>query len=319
MGNAVKRKNVEDSHSWPSRMLSFLGFMKLDTQNDSHSWADRILKKYGSYEEAVKSYRLNHMQADENRLMKVWDGVMLHDAKIERCKSFSEIDKMVEALLKKGFRLVKSSAITPKANSYGGDEPKSDNLFFEQSFDEHEFKMLYDYFGRYHNNFPIYGDYDKYVKTHDIWVVEEINTGRPVAFSTYAFIDDKETRELYGTSKDEKLLYHDTVVLDPELQGKGIGMAVMDIIDAYYLQTMGVDNINFALCTGEINTNDKGVVSKGFHEKRGFGNWKEEELPLKKWVMRYVDGVAKEFDTAKPCKPSFMLKSYLNALKKNNR
>ena len=57
MGNAIKRKNIEDKHSWPSRMLSFLGFMKLENQNDKHSWADRIIAKYGSYENAVKHYR----------------------------------------------------------------------------------------------------------------------------------------------------------------------------------------------------------------------------------------------------------------------
>ena len=319
MGDAVKRKNIEDNHSWPSRMLSFLGFMQLETKNDSHSWADRILKKYGSFDEAVKYYRRKRALDDEERLMKVWDGVMLDDAKIERCKSFEEIDLMVDELLSKGYRIVKSSAITPKGCNYHEIVPNAHNLFFEQVFDGEEFKALYDYFGRYHNNFPIYNDFGEYVKTHDIWVVEEINTGRPIAFSTYAFINDKETRDLYGTLDEQKLLYHDTVVLDPMLQGKGIGMAIMDIMDAYYLQTFGYDNINFALCTGEINTNDKGITSIGFHEKRGFGRWKEAEAPLKKWVMRYNDGIAKEYSSKRPEKPKMMRKSYLYAIEDQRR
>lgn len=317
MGNAVKRKNIEDKHSWPSRMLSFLGFMKLESQSDKHSWADRIIEKYGSYDEAVKYYREKVALSDEKRLLKVWDGVMLDDAKKERCKSFAEIDKMTEALLDKGYRIVKSSVLTPKGGNFEEKTPKADNLFFEQTFDGEEFKTIYDYFGRYQNNFPIYSDFNEYAKTHDIWVVEDIKTGRPVAFSTYAFIDDKETRDLYNTKDNQVLLYHDTVVLDAELQGGGIGMAIMDIMDAYYLQTLGADNINFALCTGEINTNDKGIISKGFHEKRGFGNWIEDEAPLKKWVMRYVDGIAKDFSAIKPNKPTLMTASYLNTIRNN--
>lgn len=317
MGNAIKRKNIEDKHSWPSRMLSFLGFMKLENQNDKHSWADRIIAKYGSYENAVKHYREKYAITDESRPMKVWDGVMVDEAKRKRCKSFAEIDEMTEDLLKRGYRIVKSSAITPKGGNFDDKTPKADNLFFEQSFDGDEFKVLYDYFGRYQNNFPIYNDFNEYVRSHDIWVIEDIKTGRPVAFSTYAFLDDDENRKLYNTKDEQKLLYHDTVVLDAELQGCGIGMDVMNIIDAYYLQTLGTDNINFALCTGEINTNDKGIISKGFHEKRGFGNWVEDEAPLKKWVMRYVDGVAKEFATSKPDKPEVMTKSYLNTISKS--
>ena len=317
MGSALNRFNAKDKHSWPRRMLSFLG-RKVDLPDDEHAWSYRTIKKYGNIGRKVAEYHRKYKSIDESRELKYYDGVMSEQAKVVRDKGYDKIDEMALELLEKGYRIVKSSAITPKGGDYDNKAPDANNLFYEQRFNQEEFIGLYDYFGCYQNNFPDYfsekGAFEEYVKTHDIWVVEEIETGRPVAFSTYCINSNEEDRKLYGTREDQKLLYHDTVALDAELQGKGIGMKIMDIMDAYYLRTMGRDNINFALCTGDINSNDKGIISKGFHEKRGFGNWVEGTAPFKKWVDRFVNGVNKKYNGKAPEKPKLMVASYRNGL-----
>lgn len=278
---------------------------------DRHSWINKMLGKHAKAE--------NPEELEQRKPLKYWDGVMSPQAKSRRNKNFEQIDEMSMDLLNCGYRIVKSSAITPKGDFGLGQTPENtetataENLFYEQKFNREEFKGLYDYFGRYQNNFPDYfseeGAFEQYAQTHDIWVVEDIETNRPVAFSTYRFAEDEAESRAYGTKDGEKLLYHDTVALDSDLQGKGIGMKIMDIMDAYYLQTLG-ENINYALCTGEINTNADNVLSKGFHEKRGFGQWQEGEAPLKKWVDRY-SSLQKQYGHKTPFLPPFMQQSYL--------
>lgn len=280
---------------------------------DRHAWDAKMLALYARQE--------NSQELDETRSLKYWDGVMSDKAKSQRNKTYSQIDDMALELLDKGYRIVKSSAITPRGilgavnGNYGEESPEAsaDNLFYEQKFNEIEFSGLYDFFGRYQNNFPDYfsqsGAFDEYVESHDIWVVEDIYTNRPVAFSTFRFAENEEERKFYGTKDGQTMLYHDTVALDPSLQGKGIGMKIMNIMDAYYLQTLG-ENINYALCTGEINTNDENILAKGFHEKRGFGQWLVGEAPLKKWVDRY-SSLQEKHKGKVPEKPKFMFASYL--------
>ena len=72
---------------------------------------------------------------------------------------------------------------------------------------------------------------------------------------------------------------------------------------------MGKD-IQYGLCTGWINTNDKGIISKGFHEKRGFGNWVEGEAPLLKWVNRY-NLLNNEYGNKAPPKPAKMKMTHI--------
>ena len=71
------------------------------------------------------------------------------------------------------------------------------------------------------------------------------------------------------------------------------------------LQTFGED-VQYALCTGWINTNDRGELAKGFHEKRGFGNWMEGEAPLLKWVNRYNE-LNEQYGGNIPPKPSWSM------------
>lgn len=258
-------------------------------------------------------------QLDEGKTLKYWDGVMSDAAKAQRNKSYEQIDDMALELLSLGYRIVKSSAITPEGEFGLGrkpedfEQPSAANLFYEQKFNSKEFEGLYDYFGRYQNNFPDYfaeqAAFDQYAKNHDIWVIEDIQSNRPVAFSTFCISDDESERQAYGTKDGQALLYHDTVALDSELQGKHIGMKIMNIMDAYYLQTLG-ENINYALCTGEINTNAENILAKGFHEKRGFGQWQEGEASLEKWVKRYSSLQNKYGKKNAPANPGFMVQSY---------
>ena len=273
-------------------------------ERDPYAWFQKMKGKYGLNPETE---------------LKVWDGTMTEEAKKARCLSYEEIDKLTEELLKRGYRLKKSSAITPKGN-YGlhrapkqADAIGPQDLFFEQRFDEEEFVQLYNYFGRYENNFPDYFKsheaYEEYRKTHDIWVIEDIRTNRPVGFSTFCISNDPEERALYQTEDNQECLYHDTFVLASKVQDKGIGSLFAKIFDAYYLRYFadkGID-INYALCTGEINTSHTNRSSKNFHEKyRGFGNWVESSAPLGKWLKRYFDVYKNVKLHGKPKKPEIL-------------
>lgn len=318
MGSSVRPKTVSDEHGWTnktaklieritSKKHSLLEALRKAKQEDPHSWGGKLSGIVDQYHQS------NDCKSDEQMMFKYFDGTMSEQAKQKRIKTYSEIDDMVDILQEKGYRIVKHSAITPKGGDYDSKEPCATNLFYEADFDAKEFKGLYDYFGRYQNNFPDYfsGEkaYEEYAKTHDIWVVENIETGVPVAFSTFCISNDPEDRKLYNAKEGQTLLYHDTVVLDAELQGEGLGMLLSDIMDGYYLQTMGKD-IQYGLCTGWINTNDKGIISKGFHEKRGFGNWVEGEAPLLKWVNRY-NTLNDEYGDKAPPKPTKMKMTHI--------
>lgn len=329
MAGSFRWSNVDDEQGWPYRTTCFIenqegrphplleAVREAKKSLDKSSWIEKMKRLVGDY--LVSERR----KADEQMMFKYFDGVMSEEAKHQRNKTYSEVDDLVTDLHSKGYRIVKHSAITPKgefSNYDRPDDPQIDDvssassLFYEADFDAIEFKGVYDFFGRSQNNFPNYfksdEDYIEYSRTHDIWIVESIETGAPVAFSTFCLVEDKGDRELYGARDGQTLLYHDTVALDADLQGQGLGMLIADIMDGYYLQTLGED-IQYGLCTGWINTNDKGIISKGFHEKRGFGDWKEGEAPLMKWVNRYneLNNEYNDRAPAKPVKPMSRFKS----------
>ncbi len=272
---------------------------------NNHSWDSRMQRLYGN--------------PNESQIFKYWDGTMSEENKKKHQLTWTQIDEMAEALLKDGYRIVKYSTITPKGefslhSTATSIEPKATNLFFELEFNEEEFKQLYQLLGRYQNNFPDYfkapGDYEKYCATHDLWVLEDIKTHGPthpipVGFATFCFDDSKDGREEFHVPENQRLLYHDTVVIDPDIQGSHVGMRFMNITDAYYLRHFGTEGICYGLCTGEINTSDVGQLSLKFHEKRGFGDWIEYEAPFKKWKDRY--GLLGSIEQASS---SFMIKSY---------
>lgn len=284
--------------------------MEKSNIKDPHSWQGRMKANLGG-------------ELDETRMTKYWDGVMNDESKKERTLTWDEIDERTEALLKDGYRIVKYSAITPKgdfslSSSTTDTKPNASNMFFELKFDKNEFEQIYDLFGRYENNFPDYfkkqDDFEKYCSDHDIWVLEDIKTlgsarPIPVGFSTFCIDDTKEGREEFNVPENQRLLYHDTVAISSSVQGNRVGMRFMDIVDGYYLKYFGAENICYGLCTGEINSNDKGMLSKGFHEKRGFGDWTEGEAPLKKWTDRYKS-VQEKYDNKSPNAVNFMLHSY---------
>lgn len=318
MGSSVRQETIYDKHGWTRKIIEFiekctgqkhplLAKLKDAKQQHPHSWPGKLCDIVQTYQKS------SDCKTDENMMFKYFDGTMSEQAKQKRNKTYSELDDLVDILQDKGYRIVKHSAITPKGGDYYNQEPSATNLFYETDFDASEFKGLYDYLGRYQNNFPNYFSDEKkyleYAKTHDIWVVENIETDTPVAFSTFCISQYADDRKLYNAQDGQTLLYHDTVALDAELQGKGLGMLLSDIMDGYYLQTLGTD-IQYGLCTGWINTNDKGVISKSFHEKRGFGNWVEGQAPLSKWTQRYNE-LNHEYDNKAPQKPSKMEVSHI--------
>ncbi len=318
MGSSVRPKTVSDKYGWTHKTTTLIENMtgkkhallenlRRARQKDPHSWE-------GKLSDIVDRYRTSQDCADDEQMMfKYFDGTMSEEAKQKRNKTYDEIDSLVDLLQEKGYRIVKHSAITPKGGDYDSEEPSASNLFYETDFNAQEFKGLYDYFGRYQNNFPDYfineESFQQYAKTHDIWVIENIETEVPVAFSTFCISNDPDDRKLYKAEDGQTLLYHDTVVLDAELQGKGLGMLLSDIMDGYYLQTLGTD-IQYGLCTGWINSNDKGEIAKTFHEKRGFGDWVEGEAPLLKWVNRY-NTLNAEYNDQAPPKPLKMELSHV--------
>ncbi len=329
MAGSFRESNVDDEQSWPYRTTQFIenkegkshplldAIREAKKSSDKRSWVEKMKRLVRDYLDSERC------KVDEQMMFKYFDGVMSEESKRQRNKTYIEIDDMVTDLHSRGYRIVKHSAITPKGDFSEVESPKTldinaspsaSSLFYEVDFDVVEFRGVYDFLGRYQNNFPNYfkndKDYFEYTQTHDIWIVESIETGVPIAFSTFCLVDDKADRELYDAEDGQILLYHDTVALDADLQGQGLGMLIADIMDGYYLQTLGED-IQYGLCTGWINTNDKGLISKGFHEKRGFGNWKEGEAPLSKWVNRYNELNAEYRDKVpvKPVKPMTKVKT----------
>ncbi len=271
------------------------------------NWEDKMKKRYG---------------LNETQHLKYWTGTMTQERKDELAKQgYAYINLNLERLLARGYRIVKSSAFTPKGVydkyhlTHESQEANAKTMFFEQKFDFDEFKTLYDRYGRYENNFPIYfnnkKEFDDYVEKSDIFVIEDVSTNRPVGFATFQLVEkdtkEAEDMEADGIKVKDKLIYNDTIVLAPDLQGKGLGKLFADILDCYNVQIFGAKN-DYALCTGEINTNDKNVLSKGFHELRGYGNWVERTGKMEKWLGRWEKDRIGEGNFQTKLPP--MLKSY---------
>lgn len=279
------------------------------------NWKDKMSARYG-------------MDAEQE--LPYWDGVMLPERKeLLAAQGFSGVNKSLELLKDKGYRVVKSSAFTPRG-IYDKDhtapvsgEPAANNLFFEQNFDPFEFMAIYNKYGRYENNFPVYFDgtpesYEAYAKKCDIFVLEEIATNKPVGFATRYLIEagSQEAKEMEegGIPVEDKLVYNDTLAVSASLQGMGVGKLFADALDGYYVSNFGIDN-QYALCTGAINTNDKNDLSQGFHaSKRGYGNWIENKAKMSKWINRWKQDNIEE--KGSQIKPAFMQRSYVRDIRR---
>lgn len=276
------------------------------------NWKEKMTALYGT---------------DAAQELPYWDGTMLSERKEElAAKGYDFVDRSLMLLQAKGYRVVKSSAFTPRG-IYDKEhmspvlgKPAADNLFFEQNFDAAEFMAVYNKYGRYENNFPAYFDgtpesYAAYAKKSDIFVLEEIATNKPVGFASFQLIEagtpEAEEMAAEGIPVKNKLIYNDTIALSAALQGKGVGKHFADALDGYYVQNFGADN-DYALCTGAINTNDKNDLAKGFHgSQRGYGNWVENKGLLQKWLDRWQqDNIEQK---GPQIQPAFMQRSYLNA------
>lgn len=272
---------------------------------------ERIAEIIGKISPSLASGMDFRSKMQKKPKLKVWFGTMTAEAKKSRKLSFAEIDKKLVELSDKGYRIVKSSAITPEGeynisqSPTKETEPSASNLFFELKMNKKELENIYDRFGRYDNNFPDYftsdEEFNKYTQKSDVFIVEDIKTNRPVGFVTYNLVDAgtaeaKEYKDDCNLEIKDKLIYNDTIALSGDLQSKGIGRLVSDIVDGYYLQCFGENN-EYGLYTGEINTTSKGSLAKDFHEKRGFGNWAESEAPFEKWLKRYesIEKKAKKY------------------------
>lgn len=215
----------------------------------------------------------------------------------KRQLSMTDVDNKVVKLLEDGFRITKQSAITKKG-IFGVDsshktvadkialhrrkhtkpeEARQDNIFFEMKYDYNEIRNIYNKIGGEQNNFPPYmqspESYEEYRKTHDILVVEETSNNKPVAFMTRTVFpvgseDFKEMCEDANKSIDKNIFYFDTMAIDKDYLGKGLGKSITEITDGYYLSIFGKD-VNYMLVTGDINTAKGGKLSLKNHEDRG--------------------------------------------------
>lgn len=271
-----------------------------------------------SWDEKMASAYPQRVLDETNQEMFVWYMKMSPESKKEHMSSFEKIDGWVNGLLDSGYRIVKSSSITPKGyynlqnyqtSRYEDLPPAADTLFFELPVISKDFMQMYDLLGRYYNNFPDYfktsSDFRKYAQKSDIWILEDVKTNIPVAFSSYQMIsenspDAPEYKADYDFKK--QMIYLDTIALDPSLQGKKIGGIFKQIMDSYYLNCFGMDT-DYGLCTGEINTTERGTLSKNFHEKSGFYVHKTETVPYKKWHKRFKRIAAKANKSAAMGKP----------------
>ena len=251
-----------------------------------------------------------------NGRAKVW----LMKKTAEKKLSYAEIDdKVVSLLMKKGIRITKSSAITPKGVfsiddkdkkgwkglvdklkkrliEKGVVKPKADNLFFEMDYNFSEVKAIYDKIGGFQNNFPPYirtkKEFEEYKKTHDIFVFEDVKTNKPIGFMTMCIYkkgsqDFKEMEEDYGIKLKKDVLYYDTLAIDKSYQGSSVGRDVADVLNNFYSNVFG-NSHEFLLVTGEINQNKDGQPSKGFHSKvLGFEIVGELEVDSSKYKNRY--------------------------------
>lgn len=273
------------------------------------NWKDKMEARYGD---------------DAEQELPYWEGTMLSERKEElAARGYEFVDRSLALLLAKGYRVVKSSAFTPRGiydrehTDAAAGAPAADNLFFEQAFDPAEFMSVYNKYGRYENNFPIYFDgtpqsYEAYAQKSDIFVLEETATNKPVGFATFQLIEagSPEALEMEeaGIPVKDKLIYNDTIAVSAALQGKGLGKLFAEALDGYYVQNFGVEN-QYALCTGAINTNDKNDLSKGFHGgQRGYGNWVENKGRMRQWINRWKQDSIEE--KGAQLNPAFMQRSY---------
>lgn len=250
---------------------------------------------------------------------RVWLMEMPDAEKPKRTKGFGDIDKMTVSLLRdKGIRITKSSSITPKGifkvkNGEGvagkldsfkrkiaekGLMPAgSRNLFFEMDYDFDEFRRVYDEVGGRQNNFPLYlsskEEFEKYKENHDLWVFEDVNTGRPIGFMTRELIRTgtpgaQEYADDFGYKAKRDILYMDTFALDEGYKAKGLGKDISQITDAYYLKIFG-EKCDFLLVTGDINTVNPQKLSRCNHEDRGFVSVAEIVVDTHKFETRYAE------------------------------
>lgn len=217
----------------------------------------------------------------------------------KRISTMEYVDKKVVELLNKGFRITKQSAITKKG-IFGVDGPQKtvsdkiaiykrkhirnqkaaeDNIFFEMSYSFNEIRTIYAKLGGVQNNFPPYMQtpqtYEKYRKTHDILVVEDVATNKPVGFMTRTIypVGSEDFKDLcHDANKtiNKNIFYFDALAIDKDIQGMGLGKALTEITDAYYLNIFK-NNVVYMLTTGDINTAGKGKkLSLYNHKDRGF-------------------------------------------------
>ncbi len=215
----------------------------------------------------------------------------------KRKSTMEDVDKKVVELLDRGFRITKQSAITKKG-IYGVDSPnqtvsdkiatykrklkseeaKEDNIFFEMNYDFDDIRNIYSKIGGSQNNFPPYMQsreaYEEYKKTHDILVVEETATNKPVGFMTRTVYpigsdDFKDMCEDANKKLDKNVFYFDALAIDKDYLGKGLGRSLTEITDTYYLNIFK-NNVTYMLTTGDINTAKGGKLSLKNHEDRGF-------------------------------------------------
>lgn len=280
------------------------------------NWWEKMAEKYGT---------------DEKQELPYWNGTMVPQRKQQlAAKGLKYTDKLLSLLLAKGYRVVKSSAFTPKGiynhehtAAAAGEAPQANNLFFEQNFAAEEFISVYDKYGRYENNFPIYFDgteqsYQKYAAKSDIFVLEDTSSNKPVGFATFQMIKGgtSEAKEMEedGFPVADKLIYNDTIAVSAELQGKGVGRLFAEALDSYYVSQFGVQS-EYGLCTGAINTNDQNVLAKSFHEsQRGYGRWVKGSGLMSKWASRWRQD---KIENRGSCiNPAFMRNSYRAAARR---
>lgn len=268
-----------------------------------------------------------------NESQKVWKKgdkakVWLMKKTANKRVSYSELDKKVNALLFKGVRCTKSSAITPKGifsiNNHnekgwknfvgrakrmlaekGLTKASANNLFFEMDYNFEEMRDIYNKIGGTQNNFPPYmqtkEEFEEYKKSHDIIVFEDTKTNRPIGFTTMGVYtkgsaDFNEMEEDYNIKINRDILYYDTLAIDKDYQGSNVGREVVEIFNSFYSNLFDKTHDSF-LVTGEINQNNKGEHSKGFHSKvLGFEIVGEMEVDSSKYEKRYETYKDKGYD-----------------------
>lgn len=264
---------------------------------------------------------------DPEQKLDYWYGELAQDKKKEfAAGGFKRVDEILGKLFDKGYRVVKSSAITPRGiyDKYNltaqESEPAANNLFFEQKFNAQEFMDLYDKVARFENNFPIYFDgsaksYQNYAQKSDIYVLERIRDNKALGLASFQLIEagtpEADDMKDSGFPVKDKLIYHDTVAISSELQGAGVGKLFCEALDAYNVACFGADQ-QYILCTGKINFADNKKLAREFHTARGYGTdgagWIKHTGTVRNWLNRWnQDNIEQR---GQQIKTGMMLKSY---------